>query len=128
MRGVRLGSRLPTLLLRSDVVDLDSIAAVRAEEQEQLGVLGDRTPGVDVGLADLLSAPGTLVSQVEPLVAGDVLPAHQRPSGELGGGGGAHPGFGPVGASAPSASAAAMAARVSSSLGDGASSGYDIAA
>jgi hypothetical protein len=59
-----------------DVVDLDPIAAVRTVEQEKLRVLRGRAPRVDVRLVHLLAAARALVAQLEPLVAGDVLPAH----------------------------------------------------
>jgi hypothetical protein len=113
------------LASRSDVVDLDAVAAIGAPQQEQLRILGDRAPRVDIGLGHLLATARALVAQLQPLVARDVLAAHrQRRSTE---GGGAQPGFGPSGASSP-ASAAAIAARVSSALADGRIRGYDMAA
>jgi hypothetical protein len=119
---------LPTLVIGpelSDVVDLDPVAAVLAVEQEELRILRHRPPGVDVFLGDPLSAAGTLVAQLEPLVARDVLSAHVAGQRRSGGGGGAQPGFGPVGgASVPAVeSAATIAARVSSDLVDGSISG-----
>ena len=111
------------------MVDLYAIATVGAVKEQELRILRHRSPGVDVGLADLLATARALVAQLQPLVAGNVLAAHraQRRSGR---GGGAQPGFGPVnGASLPGgASAATMAARVSSALAEGAMSGYDMAA
>src|SRR5687768_7696650 len=109
---------------RSDVVDSDAVASVRAVEEQQLRIVGDGTPRVHVRLRDLLAAAWALVAHVEPLVARNVLAPHQRRSG---GGGGAQPGFGPGGGSPSGASAAAIAARVCSALSDGAMSGYDMA-
>ena len=62
---------------RSDVVDLHPIPAIGTVEHEQLRIIGDRTPGVDIGLADALTAARTLVADIQPLIAGDVLAAHQ---------------------------------------------------
>ena len=108
------------------MVDLDAVAAVPAVEQQQLRILRHRAPSVDVGFSDLLAAARTFVAELEPLIARDVLAAHQR---RATGGGGSQPGLGPAGASdSPAdASAATIAARVSSALAEEANNGYDIA-
>lgn len=104
---------------RSDVVDLDPIATLGAVEEQELRVLGHRAPRVDHRLVQALAAMRALHAKVEPLVAGDVLAAHQRPR-RGSAPGGSQPG---LGAGAASPSAAASASRVASVLSSRASIG-----
>ena len=110
------------------MVDLDSLSAVGAVEEQQLGVLRHGAPGVDHLLADALAAVRALRPHLQPLVAWHVLAAHYSLGSSLIGGGGAHPGLPTglvaLGASGAAPSAAMIAARVRSAIFDGARSGY----
>src|SRR5262245_4369729 len=68
------GSPRPSSVL--DVIDLHAVTAVGAVQQEELRIVRRWTPGVDIGLVELLAAPRALVAELEPLVARDVLAAH----------------------------------------------------
>src|SRR5689334_4729370 len=109
------------------MVDLDPVSAVGAVDEQQLGILSHRAPGIHVALVQLLTAVGAFRTDLKPLVAGDVLTPHQCSSASAsavappradgvafapGGGGGSQPGFG-ADASPPGAPAA-IAARASS--------------